>query len=66
MNLQDALQVITQLGVSGVLLLWLYSERKERLRLQRVVESFLPILAGTQRAIRSVSNVITAEDGENG
>lgn len=65
MTLQEAMQVITQLGVTGVLLLWLYTERKERLRLQRVVESFLPLLAGTQRAIRSVSKVITADDGED-
>lgn len=61
MTLEQILQVVTSAGPAGVLALWLFSERKERLRLQRIVEGFLPLMRGTERAMRNVNRVVTGD-----
>jgi hypothetical protein len=65
-TIEQLINIVTAGGPSAVLALWLWSERKERLRLQRVLESFLPLLAGTQRAMRSVNRVVSGDTSDDG
>ena len=46
-------------------MLWLWSERRERLRerqerlrLQQVIEGFLPVLESTRRTMRNVNRIV--------
>lgn len=58
MTVDQLVAIIANIGAPGVLIAWLWSERQERLRLQRIVEGFLPVLQGTQRAMQNVSRVV--------
>jgi len=66
MTVDQLLTVLTSAGAPGVLVLWLWSERKERLRLQRIIEGFLPLMTGTQRAMRNVTRVVGGDGDEDG
>lgn len=61
-------QIITLLGAGSpfsimVLMWWL--ERKERIRLQGVVEGFLPTARSLARTSRALTKVMGAPDGED-
>jgi hypothetical protein len=65
-TLDQLIGLVTQGGPAVILAAWLWSERRERMRLQRVLESFLPLIAGTQRALRSVNRVVSGEIEDGG
>lgn len=56
--MKDFVQLIQTGGPSVILAVWLAMEIRERKRLQRLVESFLPLVAETTRAISSVARVV--------
>jgi len=52
-------------GTLLMLVMW-HLERKERQRLQKIVESFLPAVTATGRIIRGMSRAIAGNGIENG
>lgn len=64
LSIDQFVGILTSGGGYAVMAVWLWSERKERLRLQRLLEQFLPLMAGTQRAMKNVSRVISGGEDE--
>lgn len=60
----DLVQKAGAAGAAIMAVMW-WLERKERIRLQRVLEGYLlPMAQTTQRVMRSMHKVITGDDGE--
>lgn len=67
MSFQDLQSILGPggLGVGGVFAFMWWIERKERLRLQRVLEGYLmPMVEQTQRIMRSVRRVVADGDDD--
>jgi hypothetical protein len=69
MDFSTLIDIVRQAGAGGCLIfgmMW-WLERKERLRLQRIVESYLVTFETTlPRVIRSMNRVIGGADGDDG
>lgn len=61
-SLDSLVTIVQTAGPSGILAFWLYTEVKERKRLQAVVESFIPMVGRTQRLVRNVNKVLGGAD----
>lgn len=65
MNLEQVFPYIEKFGLWGVFALMWWLERKERVRLQGILEGYLPAFRESARVIRSVNKVLPG-DGNNG
>jgi hypothetical protein len=61
-SVQDMAQVIKDIGVPGVLAIWVYFEKRDNIRKQKVIESFLPFIRGTTKAMKNVNSVVGDDD----
>lgn len=66
--IEQIIELVNKAGAAGgaiFVLMWLL-ERKERQRLQKILETFLPTFESASRVMRSVKRVITGNDDDNG
>lgn len=65
MTIEQVIDWMQKLGPGGIMAVMWYLERKERVRLQAVVESFLPVVEANARVNRALRRVVTGnEDGK--
>lgn len=65
LSLVQVLDIISKIGVTGLLALMWWMERKERLRLQRILEGYLmPMVENAAKAMRGVRKAVTGGDGD--
>jgi hypothetical protein len=62
----DLFAFLTQYGAPGVLAVWLYREIKERERLQRKLEEFLPVFRSATRTMRNMNRVMAGDGPDEG
>lgn len=55
---------LTQIGAPGVLAYWLYTEIKERKRLQKIVESYLVVVETNARMANALRRVVAGNGDE--
>lgn len=64
--IQQFVTYLTQIGAPGVLAYWLYTEIKERKRLQRIVESYLVVIETNARVNSALRRVVAGNGHEEG
>lgn len=72
MSLEQFFPWLERLGIGAVfaLMWWMerkekLAERKERLRMQSLVESYLPVITSTARVQKALHKVVIGDDGED-
>lgn len=70
MTIEMFVDWMQKLGPGGIFALMFYLERKERIRLQGIIESFLPVVEANARVNRALRRVVTGseapESGDGG
>lgn len=62
--LTSFVNLLTTIGPTGILAAWLFFEKREKTRLQKIVERYLPIIEDNARTARKLRQVITG-DGDD-
>lgn len=68
MTIEQVIDWMQKLGPGGIMAVMWFLERKERVRLQGIVEGFLPIVAANARVNRALRRVVAGDkrpDGES-
>lgn len=66
MTIEQLLDLAQKLGPGGIFALMFFLERKERIRLQGIIESFLPVVEANARVNRALRRVVAGEGQEPG
>lgn len=59
MTIEQVIDWMQKLGPGGIMAVMWYLERKERVRLQSIIESFLPVVEANARVNRALRRVVT-------
>lgn len=65
MSIEQLIDWMQKLGPGGIMAVMWYLERKERVRLQNIIEGFLPVVEANARVNRALRRVVTG-NGDSG